>query len=285
MNESARETEARYASVDGLSLYYRDLGPRGSALDPVLCLPGLTRNSRDFEDLAPRIARDRRVLCPDFRGRGLSDPDPDWANYHPGTYALDTIRLLDTLGLQRVAVVGTSLGGLVGMILAATQPGRITKLVLNDIGPEVAPEGLARIRRNVGKLPPVSTWDEALAQARTVNGASLPGLSDEAWHRFVRRLYREDARGVPRLDFDLAISRMVDDTNAVAPDLWPLFQAIATLPMLVIRGALSDLLSPDTLARMHALSPTLVSVEVADRGHTPLLDEPPCLQAIDTFLR
>ncbi|MCC5862947.1 MAG: alpha/beta hydrolase [Gammaproteobacteria bacterium] len=282
-DDSPDHMTAHWQSEDGLSLFYRDFGGPEAAGLPVLCLPGLTRNSRDFIPLAQRLAPRHRVLCPDLRGRGYSAPDPDWRNYQPPTYVADTWRLLDTLGLERVIVVGTSLGGLMAMIMAAQQPNRLAGVVLNDIGPEIAPEGLARIRGYAGLLPPVSDWAAASAQIREVYEIALPDLDDAAWLEYARRSYREDAQGRPRLDYDPAIGRAVQEVSGEAPDPWPLFRALS-MPTLALRGALSDILSAATLARMQAEKPDLRVAVIPGRGHVPLLDEPASVAAIDDFL-
>jgi pimeloyl-ACP methyl ester carboxylesterase len=272
----------RWLSKDGLNLYSRVYEAAGSAAASVLCLPGLTRNSKDFEDLATHLSARYRVICPDLRGRGLSAPDPVWQNYHPGTYLADLADLVAGLGVRRLAVVGTSLGGLLAMLLPAVLPGLIVGLVLNDIGPEIDPVGGARIRAYAGKLPAVRSWSEAVAQLRAVFGAAWPGLSDDTWARLARRSYREDASGPPVLECD---SKVGDAMRATpAGDLWPLWAQLGTLPVLAIRGALSDILSVSTFARMHREKPDLATLTVAARGHAPLLDEPECLAAIDPFL-
>jgi pimeloyl-ACP methyl ester carboxylesterase len=279
--------ERRWTSTDGLELYCRIY--EGPASAPraltVLCLPGLTRNSRDFEDLAPHLAARHRVVCPDLRGRGYSARDPQWRNYHPGTYLSDLQRLLEVLELGRVAIVGTSLGGILGMMLATSAPGSVAGLVLNDVGAEVDPRGIERIRSYTGLLPPVSTWEEATQQYRTVNGNAWPGLSDEAWARYVHRSYRADAAGRPVLDCDPRVGEALRAAPAPAADaMWSLFGRLGGVPMLVIHGALSDILSLSTLERMQREKPDLERVTVGNRGHVPLLDEPEALGAIDRFL-
>ena len=274
----------RWLSKDGLSLYCRVYDAAGSAAAPVLCLPGLTRNSKDFEDLALHLSPRYRVICPDLRGRGLSAPDPVWQNYRPGTYLADLAGLLAGLRVQRLAVIGTSLGGLLAMLLPALLPGTIAGVVLNDIGPEIDPVGAARIKAYAGKLPPVRSWDEAVAQLRVVFGAAWPGLSDDTWARLARRSYREDATRTPLLECDPKVGEALRAAPAAASDLWPLWAQLGTLPVLAIRGALSDILSASTFARMQREKPDLVPLTVAARGHVPLLDEPECLAAIDAFL-
>lgn len=279
--------EHRWTSADGLELYCRIYD--GPAAAPqaltVLCLPGLTRNSRDFEALAPHLAANHRVVCPDLRGRGFSARDPQWHNYHPGTYLADLQRLLEVLEIGRVAIVGTSLGGILGMMLGATAPERVAGLVLNDVGAQVDPRGIERIRSYTGLLPPVATWEEAIKQYRTVNGNAWPGLSDEAWARYVHRSYRADASGRPVLDCDPRVGEALRAAPAPAADgMWPVFGRLGAVPMLVIHGALSDILNVGTLDRMQREKPDLERVTVGNRGHVPLLDEPEALEAIDRFL-
>jgi len=286
----AAHREHRWTSGEGLELYCRiyERRPAGGTPAPripaVLCLPGLTRNSRDFESLAPHLAARHRVICPDLRGRGLSARDPQWHNYHPGTYLADLQRLLQTLELERVAIVGTSLGGLLGMMLGANDPDRVAGLVLNDIGPEVDPKGIERIRSYTGMLPPVTTWEEAVKQQRIVYGNAWPGLSDETWSILARRSYREDAAGTPVLDCDPRVGDALRAARPAPGALWPVFARLHSIPMLVVRGALSDILNVSTLERMRREMPDLECVTVGNRGHVPLLDEPDVLAAIDRFL-
>ncbi len=273
-----------FTSADGLRLYYRDYASPGSTRLPVLCLPGLTRNSRDFEVVAPWIARGRRVLCADLRGRGRSQHDPNWQNYHPATYVADLARLLADAGVARLVLLGTSLGGILSMLISATTPGAVAGVILNDVGPEVAPQGLQRIAAYVGRHTPVTSWAEAAAQARATYGLALPGLGDDDWLAFARRSYSE-VDGVPRLDMDPKIGEAVRVAPATAaPDLWPLYSALRPIPTLAIRGEVSDVLSEQTFDRMAAGKPDLERLTVPRRGHPPLLDEPECIAAIDAFL-
>lgn len=273
-----------FDSHDGLRLFSRVYtGPAASA-PAVLCLHGLMRNSRDFEDLAAHLSARYRVVVPDVRGRGFSARDPNFNNYRIPVYVQDVVTLLAGLGAPRVAVIGTSMGGLMAMMLAALQPGTVAGIVLNDVGPEVDAKGLERIRGYAGKTAPVGSWREAIAQLRGLYGAAWPGLSEERWERIARRSFRENAQGVPEVDADPNIAHPLPDAGAVAPDLWPLWGTLAPLPMLAIRGATSDILSPATLERMRRGKRDLRVLEVANRGHTPMLDEPECLAAIDEFL-
>lgn len=273
-----------FASSDGLQLYYRDFASPGSARAPVLCLPGLTRNSRDFETTALRLQRTRRVLCADLRGRGRSQHDPVWQNYHPGTYVADIARLLSDAGATRVVLLGTSLGGYLSMAIAAALPRLAAAVILNDIGPEVDRAGLARIAAYVGRDSAVQGWPEAAQRAREVNGQAFPEFTDGEWLAFARRTWIE-ADGVIRLDMDPRIGDAVRAApTAAAPDLWPLYAALATVPTLAIRGASSDVLSVATFDRMLSEKPDLRRVTVPGRGHAPSLDEPACIETIDAFL-
>jgi len=276
--------DRHYVSADGLRLYYRDYPSPVTGRRPVLCLPGLTRNSRDFEALALRLQPQQRVLSPDLRGRGCSQYDPQWRNYHPGTYLGDISALLADAGTERVVIIGTSLGGILGMLVAATQPRLLAGLVLNDIGPEVDGEGRRRIAGYVGRNTAASSWAEAAARTRDVNGLAFPELDDAQWLAFARRTWIE-ADGEIRLDMDPMIGEAIRAApTGTAPDLWPAFAALGRLPMLAIRGAASDLLSEATFERMQREKPDLRRLTVPGRGHAPMLDEPGCVEAIDAFL-
>lgn len=275
----------RLRAADGLELFVREYLPDAPAAGPpVLCVPGLTRNHRDFEALATDLARTHRVLTPDLRGRGNSGWDPNPANYQPLVYVGDLVTLLAVLGAPKVFWIGTSLGGLVGMMTAAMRPGLLAGAVLNDIGPEIDPAGAARIASYVGQLPPVRSWADAVAQVRQVNGPALPDFTDADWLRFARCAYREGADGVPVPDMDPRIGDAVRASSAPLPDLWPLFRALAAVPTLAIRGALSDILSTATLERMQREKPDLETLVLPGRGHAPTLDEPESRAAIRRLL-
>lgn len=276
----------RYRSACGrLDLHARDYAGDGPAL---LLMHGLTRNSADFEPLAGHLAGRYRLIVPDVRGRGLSAHDPDAGNYRPDVYAADMFALLDDLGVERAGLIGTSMGGLMAMIMAATQPARVAALVLNDVGPLLDPAGLARIQGYVGASADAADWDEAAARCAAINAVAFPDFGDADWLAFARRTWRETAQGAIRPDYDPAIAASTrdDDPATVPPDLWQLWDMLAAIPALVIRGALSDLLSAATVAEMgrrHA--GPFAAVEVPNRGHAPLLDEPAALAAIDAFLK
>ena len=278
-----------HRASDGLRLYARDYPCRreGSAKSPtVLCMHGLTRNSTDFADLADHLSGDHRVISVDQRGRGKSGYDPVVANYSPVTYVQDMFALLDTQKIQKVVLLGTSMGGLMSFLMCAMQPERVLAAVINDIGPEVDPKGLARIKSYVGKSAPVSSWDEAVAQAREVNGAQFPDFSPGQWLDFTQGLYR-DEDGVPVLAYDPAIAQPLADTQsgAVPPDLWSVFDACLDIPMLLIRGAHSDILSEDCVRHMQSRKSDLQYAEIPHRGHAPTLNEPEARCAIDEFIK
>ena len=273
-----------FDSQDGVRLFSRVYAAPRADAPVVLCLHGLMRNSRDFEDLAPHLATRYRVIVPDVRGRGLSARDPNFSNYQIPVYINDLLRLAAGLGVPRASIIGTSMGGLMAMVLAARQPQLVARIVLNDVGPEVDGQGLERIRGYAGKSPPVESWGQAIAQVRSIYGSVWPGLSDERWERIARRSYRANAQGVPEADADPLIAEPLRDNKTAAPNLWPLWGALAEFPILAIRGAYSDILSQATFARMQREKPDLEVLEVANRGHVPLLDEPECLAAIDEFL-
>jgi pimeloyl-ACP methyl ester carboxylesterase len=276
--------DRHYASADGLRLYYRDFPAAAAGRLPVLCMPGLTRNCRDFESTALRLQCSRRVLTPDLRGRGRSQPDPNWRNYHPGTYLADLTLLLADAGVPRVVLLGTSLGGILSMLIAATAPQLPAAVILNDIGPEVDPAGAQRISSYVGRHAPVHDWAGAAAQMRAMYQVAMPDAEESDWMAFARRSYTE-VDGVPQLDVDPGIGEAVRAAPAgAAPDLWPVYASLRPLPALAIRGELSDVLSQSTFDRMAREKPDLRRVTVARRGHPPLLDEPECIAAIDAFL-
>ncbi len=286
MNTPVAEFAEHFVPLrDGLRMYCRDYGAVHAAATPVLCLPGLTRNSKDFESVAVWLSAGRRVLTPDLRGRGRSDRDPNWQNYQPLTYAQDVVQLLDALQVPRVMLIGTSLGGLIAMIMGLTASQRLAGVALNDIGPEVDPAGLARIAGYVGLLPAVTSWEEAVSQARLVNGVALPEFTDADWLRFARLTYREDEAGRPVLDMDPKIGDAARRVSGPAPDLWMLFGALQSLPLLVLRGETSDILSAATVAKMAQRKPDLQQVTVPRRGHAPTLDEPVAREALSAWLK
>ena len=273
-------SDHRIAVGDGISLFCGDhAGPA-----PVLCLPGLTRNSRDFGPLAQHLSSGRRVLTPDLRGRGRSDRDPDWRRYRLDMYVADMIALLDHLDIEKVVVIGTSLGGLVGMFMAAGHRGRVAGLVMNDIGPELDPRGMQRIASGMDKVRPVASWAEAAADARAANASALPDYDDADGSRFAHAVYREEAPQRIVRDVDPMVGRALLESSVSAPDFWVAFATLQGLPVLCLRGATSDVLSADTVRRMLHIVPGMHAETIEGRGHAPTLDEPTSRAALDRFL-
>ncbi len=278
-----------WTSRDGLRLHAREYAAaEGPARLPVICIHGLTRNSRDFEEVAPWIAAEgRRVLALDVRGRGLSDRDPKPMRYTPLTYARDVIDLLEAAGISRAVFVGTSMGALITMTLSMFRARAIAAAVFNDVGPEVSPVGLARIAGYVGKqMKPVETWADAAAYARTFNEIAFPDRPQAFWDAFARRTFREDAEGRPVLDYDPDINVPIRAAGpkALTPNLWPFFGRVAKRPLLAVRGGTSDLLDQKTVEKMQRRARQMTYVEVPGIGHAPMLDEPEARAAIVEFL-
>jgi len=276
--------EDRYFTVsDGLKLHYRDY-PGSSEKPLLLCLHGLTRNSRDFAQLAERYSPRFRVITLDFRGRAQSDYDTMPARYSPLTYAGDVQQLLEHLGIAQAVFVGTSLGGLVTMIIAALAPQRIVATILNDVGPDVDPDGITRILSYVGKDVRFANWDEAARTIAGNYGSSFDRYTHEDWVKMAKRNCREE-NGEIRFDYDMAIAEPFKSAGPTPEvDLWPLFTALGQKPLLVVRGERSDLLTAETAARMQQIAPGMKLATVAGVGHAPELNEPEAVAAIDAFL-
>ncbi|WP_374405932.1 alpha/beta fold hydrolase [Pelagerythrobacter sp.] len=285
-------TDRFWESPDGLKLHFRDYpGPGQGPGDraPVLCLHGLTRNARDFADLAAHLSASRRVIVPEMRGRGDSEYARDPASYTPATYVEDVEALLAQEGVARFVAIGTSLGGLMTMLMAAKEPSRIAGAVLNDIGPEVEPAGLARIGEYVGQGRNFPTWMHAALALEEVHAPAHPGFETGDWLAMAKRGLTVQQNGRIGFDYDMSIAEPFRgdenaDSGGAAPDLWPAFEALRDAPLLLLRGALSDLLSPATAEAMAARHPDAELVTVPGVGHAPLLDEPVALAAIDRLL-
>jgi pimeloyl-ACP methyl ester carboxylesterase len=278
-------SELAFTTADGPTIRARDYAAQGDARGlPVLCLHGLTRNAADFDDVAPAIAASgRRVIVPDARGRGRSDNDPEPMRYRPDVYVGDVLGLLDSLGIARAVFLGTSMGGMMAMLAAVLAPGRVAAAVLNDIGPRIDPAGLARIVSYVGNAGPFPSWAETEAAIRATQEQAFPGKDEDFWRVFTRRVARERPDGLVEFAYDPAISQAFAG-NVPPPDLMPLFMALAAVPVLAVRGALSDILSRDGVGAMRGAKPDLEFVEVPGVGHAPLLSEPEAWSAIVRFL-
>ena len=274
-----------WTSRDGLQLYFRDY-PGGEERPPLLCLHGLTRNSRDFEDFANRYAGRFRVIAVDFRGRGNSERDPQPARYLPVTYAADVLQLLGELAIDRAVFVGTSLGGLVTMLVAGIQPERIAGAILNDVGPELDDRGIDRIRSYVGKPVRFKDWDDAADYIADINRHLPASHGHDDWVRAARRLCREDG-GAIVFDYDMAIAEPFNQPqpdDGAAFDMWPLYRRLGQAPLLIVRGENSDLLTRATAKAMLDAAPGAQLVTVPGVGHAPELTEPAAVAAIDDFL-
>jgi len=278
------------AAPDGLQLHVRRYRPAAEAgLLPVLCLPGLTRNEADFEPIARHLAGDARyprtVFAMDLRGRGRSAYDPDWRNYNPAIELADVIAVVAALGIERAIFLGTSRGGILTMLMAAAQPAAIAGAILNDIGPLIERDGLMRIKSYAGRIPVPKNMTEAAEIVRDLFGAQFPNLTMADWRAWADRSWREGADGLVAR-YDQRIGETLNDLtpDQPIPDLWPQFDSLPQVPLMVIRGGLSDILSAETVAEMCSRRPGLEVLDVADQGHPPLLAEPRVLAAISDFV-
>lgn len=279
--------EVNVTTRDGKRLYARDYGGRQSKRMPLLCLPGFTRDSRDFHALALRLAGERRVVCPDLLGRGRSEYAPDPARYAPAKMLEDMMDVMDALGVARAIVLGASFGGFLAMGLGAARPRALAGAILNDVGPEVDRAEMGRIAGYIAEHRPQPSWQAAIDHGRETLGKGWTRQDDDTWMRLVRQSYSEAPDGTLVLDHDPKIGvplRSIMGGGGDSPDLWRLFGALKPFPVLVLRGALSRILTEATLARMKVEKPDLVAVTVPGIGHMPLLDEPEALEAIDGFL-
>jgi pimeloyl-ACP methyl ester carboxylesterase len=277
-----------YTSHDGLRLYARYYPAPHSRRRPALCLPGLTRNSRDFHALAsflsdPRNPRARDVIAVDYRGRGRSQWDPRWRNYSLANEMQDAIDLLTIGGLSDVAVVGTSRGGLIAMMMACVRPTVIGTVVLNDIGPVIEREGLVRMIAYVGRVPLPATWQEASELVRDISVRAFPAIPEVDWPEIARQWFNDD-HGRPAPGYDPMLSRSMSLIDGPAPELWPQFQALVRVPTMAIRGEHSDLLSEQTFVEMRRRHPGIESLPVRGQGHAPMLRDRVTIVAIDEFL-
>lgn len=278
----------RIRAQDGLSLALRIFDAPSSDRMPLLCLPGLSRNSRDFIGLGQFFSAHpteaRRVIAVDYRGRGLSDPDPNWRNYKPIAEAHDVLSAATALGLERAILIGTSRGGIISMLLGSLRPGMIAGVVLNDVGPVLEGTGLARIKSYLSARRVVASWEEATALVRSLSEAQFPKLSDADWHSLTTAYFAETPAGlVPQFDPNLRKTVVDIDVTEKIPKLWPHFMSLARVPILAIRGEHSDILSPRTVAEMAKRHPGLEQMTVPAQGHTPLLRDRPTLERIFAF--
>jgi pimeloyl-ACP methyl ester carboxylesterase len=276
--------DRHWTSRDGLKLHYRDY-PGGDGRPPLICLPGLTRNARDFEELAAHLAGDWRVLCPEMRGRGDSEYSKDAQTYNPVQYVDDILALLDEEGIERFVAIGTSLGGLMTLIMAMSAPERLAGAIINDAGPVLEAAGLERIKSYVGQGRTFPTWVHAARAIEQSQGVAFPDYSLPDWIAMAKRLMVVSSNGRIVFDYDMKIAEPFASFDPDAqPDLWPGIDGLASKPVLVIRGEISDILSAQTVAQMQARHTGLQAVTVANTGHAPTLSEPEAVEAIDGFL-
>ncbi len=273
-----------WQSDDGLRLHYRDY-PGDPSATPLLCIPGLTRNARDFEAVADRLAGARRVIVAELRGRGLSDISPNFEDYNAKVYAADIARLLDTLALARIALFGTSLGGIVAMLLGAAGESRLAGVLLNDIGPLVVEEGLERIRAYIGAPARWADWAEAARATERVHRQAYPTYTAAEWDRMARQLCRAEADGGIVPDYDPAIAILTALPTPVPHEPWRLIEGFRDMPGLLVWGELSDILSEAVARETVARLPEMKLAIIRDTGHPPTLDEPEAREAVDDLLK
>lgn len=277
-------TDGYWQSEDDLRLHYRDFAGRDDR-PPIICIPGLTRNARDFEILANRLSGEWRVLCVDLRGRGESAYAKDPMTYVPPTYARDIDALIAQLNLDRFVLFGTSLGGLITMLLSHSQKGRLKGALLNDVGPVLEEAGLDKIRGYVGRSQSWPTWVHAARYFSEMHGDVYPGWKLDDWIGQAKRLCKLTPGGRVVFDYDMRIAEPFrTPAGPTGFDLWPIFQGLAGIPSLVVRGERSDLLSAATMKKMVETLPSMESVTVPGVGHAPTLDEPEVMAAIDRLL-
>lgn len=286
MTQNKSFQEKYYTSQDGLKLYYRDFKSEKSDKTPLLCLHGLTRNSKDFDKFARHFSTNRRVISLDIRGRGKSEYDPDYRNYQIPVYAQDILTFLELEELDQVIAVGTSMGGLISMTIGAIKPDVFKAIILNDIGPEINPEGIKRISGYVGNGIILQDWQQAIGGVKIMCGNLFPDYNAEDWERFTRNTFVKQKDGSIIADYDQAIGTAMRENaeNTVPVDLWPLFSGLGQIPIMTLRGENSDILSSRTLEKMSREHPKFTKVTIPNRAHTPDLCEDISLREIDMFI-
>src|SRR5215510_3683411 len=279
--------DIHFTSRDGLRLYARHYPVPGAWRRPLVCLAGLTRNSRDFHDLAVALAsqdeRGRNVFALDYRGRGRSQHDPNWKNYAILTELNDVLDFMVVKGLAHAGVIGTSRGGIVAMLMAVMRPTSVGAVVLNDIGPIIERDGLTRIAAYVGRVPLPADWAEATRLVRDINQRQFPAVPEAQWAELARQAFNDD-NGLPAAAYDPALAKALAQMGGAMPELWPQFTALTPVPVLALRGEHSDILSPATLEEMRRRHPRLETVTISGQGHAPLLKDARSLRTIADFL-
>lgn len=278
-----------YTSHDGLRLYARDYSQaltNNKNAKTILCMHGLTRNSADFDDICNELSDRYRLIVVDQRGRGLSDYDPNPTNYNPLVYVQDMFLLLEKLKLTSVILLGTSMGGIMAMIMAAMKPEMVQVIIINDVGPEISKQGLDRLKRYVGKSTPVNNWEEAAKQTESINSIAFPEANEQDWLKFAKRIYTEDDKGCPVIAHDpnIAVPLIDSGDNSVAPNLWPVYEQIIDKPILLIRGEISDIIDTECVLKMQQIKPDIEILEIPNVGHAPLLNEAKVESCIVKFI-
>lgn len=279
--------DIHYTSRDGLRLYARHYPVPGSLRRPVVCLGGLTRNTRDFHDLATALSQQdesgRDVYALDYRGRGRSQYDEDWKNYSILVELNDVLDFMTMKGLHRAGIIGTSRGGLIAMLMGVLRPTALGAVVLNDVGPVLDRDGLSRIVAYVGRVPLPANWDEAAQILADLHHRQFTAVPVNQWHDIARQIYNDD-NGLPAPAYDPNIAKAISVMDGPLPELWPQFLSLAKLPVLALRGANSDVLSTATLEAMRQRHPRLEAVTVRGQGHAPLLKDAATIDTIADFL-
>lgn len=280
----ANWSDKYWMSSDGLRLHYRDY-PGSAERTPIICIPGLTRNARDFDGVADRLSPDRRLICVDLRGRGDSQHAKDAMSYVPAAYLEDMEALLEELGFERLILFGTSLGGLMTMLLCGNHKEKIAGALINDIGPAIDVSGIDRIKSYVGRSQSWPTWLHAARYFSEMLHDVYPKWSLDQWLTFAKRVCKLTAAGRIVFDYDMRIAEPFKAPGGgIEFDPWTAFRNLSGIPLLAVRGELSDLLTADTLAQMHAEMPLMESVTVPNVGHAPTLDEPEVVEAMERLL-
>lgn len=280
-------TDIHFTARDGLRLHARHYPSPGSRRRPLVCLAGLTRNCRDFHDLASALSLNseagRDVYALDYRGRGRSQSDPDWKNYSIFTELNDTLDFMALKGLHRAGILGTSRGGLIAMLMGVLRPTALGTVILNDIGPVIERDGLARIVAYVGRIPIPNSWDEAARMVAGMHQRGFTAVPEAQWEEIARQLFNDD-HGLPAPGYDPNLAKAVSILDSPPPDLWPQFMSLARLPVLALRGANSDMISAATLDEMRRRHPRLETVTIRGQGHAPLLKDAASIATIAEFL-
>jgi len=284
MTDQKNYEDRYWESDDGLKLHYRDY-PGDAAKTPIICVPGLTRNVRDFAHLGHWLNGKRRIVMVNLRGRGDSEYAKDSASYNPKTYIADIIRLMDEIELPKAVFFGTSLGGIVTMVMASQHPERVAGALLNDIGPEIDQRGLNRIAEYVGQGRSFETWAHTARDIAEESADIFPDYSLKEWIAFAKKLYRMNSSGRIKLDYDMKISEPFESKGGGEEALWRALESLQDVPTLILRGALSDLFSAATAQKMASKLKEGELVTIPRVGHAPTLEEPASLDAIAALLQ